>query len=223
MRKYCLISLLLPLVSASALWAGNPSRTEKIPRTEKLPWEENRLRKVNLTLEWGMALGFYGSETVAFITEEHSLANFERTRGLTHLNGEVLAGVNTAVNKHWQVGLYSGYTGLCKAVKAFPLEFRASYYRNAGMATGHFVYAGVGCAFYESHDYSGLPMLGRLGYGYRVGLGSATALDFKLSARIVWCEHPVYDPIEKHYVPDERVRQSDFFGANVGVSIGIVF
>jgi hypothetical protein len=104
-------------------------------------------------------------------------------------NGEVLLHVGYNFNKHWNLSLYTGMTGLADIHNAASISLRGSYYFGEDALKDRwmtFMDVGTGLSFKnEPQDI----WTGKVGGGYRITLSRDTKLDFIAALRLA-CTHP---------------------------------
>lgn len=115
-----------------------------------------------------------------------------------------------------RASLISGYEGIQRGRRVFPLLARAAYHPEGLDSDGIFIFLDGGITLGQKHTNQA-----QLGAGYSMVLSESSSLSFLLGFRLAYDRPEVWDPIEEEYVSPCNIRRNDawYCGVKLGVSL----
>lgn len=140
-------------------------------------------------------------------------------------NGELLLNAGYNIDRHLNIALFFGISGISRGESVLPLSLRLTYlFGNDPLKSRWFSFidGGTGISIGTGARFS---PLARVGAGYRVSLTRSAKLDFILSLRSIYTRPQIseFSDGDMVSVPDERIRRSQAFHNAVTFGIGLNF
>ena len=173
--------------------------------------------------EWGYTQCLVQSRNYNFISEEGYRIYENSLTFQAHANAQMLAHLGYRLNERTELALYSGYMGMGKDNRLFPLMLRLSFFPSTDNEDGLFVYGQGGAAWHVHTTAGRMAWLGTVGGGYRFRLARNTNLDLLLGIKYLHDHPSIPNPEGPGNVPEHNIRMNNAGYCALDVSIAISF
>ena len=178
-------------------------------------------RTFSYGLEWGACAQFLNIHHYNFIDNAGGRVDERETAFTYHANGSVMGKVGVNFSPNFRLDLNGGYAGISDGRRVFPISLRANIMPKGSSSDG-FVYFADGGIFFDE-NFSDTPgILAAAGFGYRLSLGSHSAVNLLLNTR--WShDHPQVANPDGGFVASANVRRSNAEYISLGLTISLDF
>ena len=136
-------------------------------------------------------------------------------------NGEGLLHIGYNMNDRWNLGIYTGFTGISRIHNAIPITFRATRLFKANKFGDRWLaYADAGTGFSLKEQIQEIFVL-KLGSGYRFSLSRDSKLDLLLSARCTYTHPEIY--FEHEPISQRWTNRNDALVVSASIGMSVTF
>lgn len=140
-------------------------------------------------------------------------------------NGELLVNAGYNIDRHLNMALFFGVSGISREETVLPLSLRLTVLFGKDPLKSRwfsFIDGGAGIGIGTTARFS---PIAKVGAGYRISLTRSAKLDFLLSLRSIYTRPQIteFSDGDMTEVPQERIRRSQAFYNAVMIGIGLNF
>ncbi len=172
-------------------------------------------------LEWGYVATINAFYHYNFFSPEGYRVDNKDCTFMYANNADMYAYMGYDLNEKWNLALYLGYAGIGSYHKGIPVSLRMTrYFEKNNEGDRWFSFLDLGSGIDLKIPVQEI-VTGKIGGGYSLALGERSALNFLLSARIVYT-HPqiIY---EQTIIPMKKTNRNDAFVSALSLGISISF
>lgn len=176
--------------------------------------------------EWSYVATVLSYRHYNFISTDGQRVNQKKLYSGIHSNGQILLHGGYNFSRHFNLSLYTGYSGINKSESMIPVSLRGTFLLGRDpLANRGLVYLDIGTGINGLPDEARLSLSGKIGGGYRVSLSKCTKLDFLVSLQSIFTRPDVYEHNagETQYVTEDRLRRNNAFYFAPTFGIGLTF
>ena len=179
------------------------------------------IARITFGAEWSGTAAIFTAYHFNYFSPDGYRYNQEGTETGPTFNGESLLHMGYNVNDNWNLGIYTGFTGISRIHNAIPLSFRATrLFRSNKYGDRWLAFADAGTGFSLKKHIQEIYAL-KFGSGYRFSLSRDSKIDLLVAAKCTYTHPEIY--FEHEPISLRWTNRNDAIVVSGSVGISVTF